>query len=40
MGQRKNVQTDHMLTYEERKKDLRRDIMEIEGSDIQDMMIR
>ena len=37
---RKNIQTDHMATFEEKKKDLKNEIMEIEGSDIQDSMLR
>ena len=37
---RKNIQTDHWNTFLEKKKDLKQEITEIEGSDIQDSMLK
>ena len=37
---RKKIQSDHWETFLEKKKDLEKEIVEIEGSDIQDSMLK
>ena len=37
---RKDIQSDHWQTFQEKKKDLKTEIVDIEGSDIQDSMLK